>query len=97
MQKFKCHTCYSITDHNPCPECDADHLIKMCEEDHVCTCVEDVHSGVRYCEKCGAAVCPCGSHDVVQVSRVTGYLADVSGFNKAKKQELKDRHRVNVT
>lgn len=67
---FKCHTCYSITDHNPCLECGADHLIKMCEEDHICHCVEDVHSGVKYCEKCGAAVCPCGSHDVVQISRV---------------------------
>ena len=42
-------------------------------------------------------ICPeCGSHDVSQVSRVTGYLADVAGWNQGKQQELKDRARYNV-
>jgi anaerobic ribonucleoside-triphosphate reductase len=27
-------------------------------------------------------------------SRVTGYLQSVDGFNSAKKQEVKDRHRT---
>jgi anaerobic ribonucleoside-triphosphate reductase len=32
----------------------------------------------------------------VQVSRVTGYLQDVSGWNAGKRQELKDRMRYSV-
>jgi anaerobic ribonucleoside-triphosphate reductase len=46
---------------------------------------------------CGEAVCPeCGSHDVTQISRVTGYLQDVSGWNAGKQQELKDRTHYNA-
>jgi anaerobic ribonucleoside-triphosphate reductase len=42
-------------------------------------------------------MCPiCGSHDVAQVSRITGYLGDVAGWNAAKRQELKDRVHVEV-
>ncbi|MEA1869559.1 MAG: anaerobic ribonucleoside-triphosphate reductase [Euryarchaeota archaeon] len=38
--------------------------------------------------------CPnCGSTNVEQMSRVTGYLQAVSGWNAAKKQELEDRKR----
>jgi anaerobic ribonucleoside-triphosphate reductase len=38
--------------------------------------------------------CPnCGSTDLEHLSRVTGYLQSVSGWNEAKKQELKDRKR----
>ena len=38
--------------------------------------------------------CPsCGSEDLEHLSRVTGYLQSVSGWNEAKKQELKDRKR----
>jgi anaerobic ribonucleoside-triphosphate reductase len=33
---------------------------------------------------------------VSQVSRVTGYLADVAGWNQGKQQELKDRSRYTV-
>jgi len=66
---------------------------QMCELDRVCTCVEDITEGLDYCEKCGQAICPCGSHDVSQVSRVTGYLADVDGMNMGKQQEIKDRMR----
>ena len=36
----------------------------------------------------------CGSENVDHVSRITGYLSAVSGWNAAKKQELKDRNRV---
>ena len=71
-------------------------MIEMCDNDHLCTCHEDVHSGVRYCDKCGQPICPCGSHSVVLISRVTGYLSDVAGWNKAKRAELKDRTRVDA-
>ena len=44
-----------------------------------------------------SGTCPeCGSHDVVQISRVTGYLQEVSGWNAGKQQELKDRARYTV-
>ncbi|OPY54988.1 MAG: anaerobic ribonucleoside triphosphate reductase [Methanosaeta sp. PtaU1.Bin112] len=40
--------------------------------------------------------CPnCGSSDVDHISRITGYLQAVSGWNNAKRQELKDRKRYN--
>lgn len=40
--------------------------------------------------------CPtCSSSDVDHISRITGYLQAVSGWNNAKKQELKDRKRYN--
>ncbi len=38
--------------------------------------------------------CPsCGSTDVEHISRVTGYLQAVSGWNSAKQQELEDRKK----
>ena len=38
--------------------------------------------------------CPrCGSDNLEHLSRVTGYLQSVSGWNEAKKQELMDRNR----
>jgi len=40
--------------------------------------------------------CPnCDSPDVDHISRITGYLQAVSGWNGAKRQELKDRKRYN--
>lgn len=40
--------------------------------------------------------CPsCGSQNIEHISRVTGYLQAVSGWNQAKKQELKDRKKYN--
>lgn len=35
-----------------------------------------------------------GGRDVDHITRVTGYFSKVSGWNKAKRQELKDRHRT---
>jgi len=53
------------------------------------------------CNSCGQVtsganeMCPhCGSSDVEWWSRVTGYYQAVSGWNKGKRRELKDRHRV---
>jgi anaerobic ribonucleoside-triphosphate reductase len=53
--------------------------------------------GIAYCPVCGAAMCPvCHRHNVTQLSRVTGYISSVDGWNEAKKQELKDRQRHNL-
>lgn len=50
--------------------------------------------GIAYCDVCGAPMCPvCHRHNVTQLSRVTGYIQDVAGWNMAKQQELKDRKR----
>jgi anaerobic ribonucleoside-triphosphate reductase len=60
-------------------------------------CSHDVIETIAFCPDCGKAMCPqCGSHDVYQVSRVTGYLSDVSGWASGKLQELKDRQHYDV-
>jgi ribonucleoside-triphosphate reductase len=38
----------------------------------------------------------CGSIDIEQISRVTGYMQAVGGWNNAKKQELRDRHKYAI-
>jgi len=101
-QKFKCHHCLLIIAEDAlnsdglCPIC----LMKpeiMCALDHVCWCSFDTHSGIKFCPECGQTICPdCGSHDNFALSRVTGYYANLKGFNSAKLQEVKDRHRVNI-
>ncbi|RLF13123.1 MAG: anaerobic ribonucleoside-triphosphate reductase, partial [Thermoprotei archaeon] len=55
------------------------------------------------CEDCGDVSggildqCPrCNSPNVRYWSRVTGYYQEVSGWNEAKKKELKERYRVGV-
>lgn len=46
------------------------------------------------CPICNLPMCPdCGNHNVEIISRVTGYLSTVSGWNSAKKQEFEDRQR----
>jgi len=104
-EKYKCHTCHVViradqfeNEAKNCPNCGEafNHLELMCELDH-CGCSHEIVHDLAYCPKCKRAMCPvCGSHDVAQVSRVTGYLADVAGWNAAKAQELKDRKRTNL-
>jgi len=101
---FKCHNCKAIVFESDfvdgaCPKCGCvDSLQPMCEKDCECHCVMDVHETIAYCPVCGAPACPgCGSHDVTQISRVTGYLQEVSGWNAGKQQELKDRQRYDAT
>ncbi|MDI6718995.1 MAG: anaerobic ribonucleoside-triphosphate reductase [Methanomicrobiales archaeon] len=95
-RRYKCYSCHHVVDRIPCPECGEVSLEIMCPLDH-CECSHDIVTGIEYCPLCGAAVCPsCGSHDVVQISRVTGYMQDVSGWNAGKQQELKDRVRYTV-
>lgn len=58
----------------------------------------DVLAGIDTCKLCEEPMCPrCGNHNVTQVSRVTGYMSDVGGWNKAKRQELIDRQRYNIS
>jgi anaerobic ribonucleoside-triphosphate reductase len=53
--------------------------------------------GTEKCTICGNYMCPeCNSHAVDIMSRVTGYLQVVSGWNVAKKQEFEDRKRHKV-
>lgn len=98
MTRYKCSNCKVVFEAEEplCPICNSSEAVReMCARDH-CNCNHDVIPTIAYCPDCGAPMCPeCGSHDVSQVSRVTGYLADVAGFNAAKRQELKDRVRYN--
>ncbi|MCX6668313.1 MAG: anaerobic ribonucleoside-triphosphate reductase [Methanothrix sp.] len=55
----------------------------------VCLGCSQVSSGLK--ERCPN----CGSEEVDHISRITGYLQAVSGWNSAKRQELKDRKRYN--
>lgn len=58
-------------------------------------CGKDMVGGLAYCPVCGEAVCPdCDNHNVNQLSRVTGYIGSVDGWNAGKKQELADRTRT---
>ena len=98
MTRYKCSNCKVVFEAEEplCPLCNTSDAVKvMCPRDH-CNCPHGVVESIAYCPECGAPMCPlCESHDVVQISRVTGYLQDVSGFNAGKKQELKDRQRYN--
>jgi len=58
---------------------------------------------ISVCLDCASTIkgrvkeCPvCGSEAVDVITRVTGYCQAVSGFNRAKKQEVEDRYRHNA-
>jgi DNA-directed RNA polymerase subunit RPC12/RpoP len=100
-KRYKCYTCFAILDQpdlndGKCPICGEKHIVEMCPLDHN-GCKHEIMDKIAYCPICGKAICPeCGDHNVVQISRVTGYLQDVSGWNNGKLQELKDRTRTNI-
>lgn len=90
-----------------CPNCGMNGVELMCKIDSysvflklydVASCRKDVAiSGVDLCPVCENPMCPeCFNHSVVALSRVTGYIQDVSGWNAAKRQELKDRRRYDI-
>lgn len=59
-------------------------------------CFDTVQT-IKDCPVCHKPMCPvCGNHRVSQLSRVTGYVGEVGGWNAAKQQELKDRKRYNI-
>lgn len=58
----------------------------------------EVIAGTDLCPICGRPMCPkCYNHSVVSLSRVTGYVQDLSGWNNAKRQELLDRQRYAIS
>ena len=97
-KEYKCDRCYHVvTASDVCPVCGNVHLTEMCPND-TCTCTHSPMGGIAFCEICGEPVCPiCGAHDVVQLSRITGYIQDVSGWNAGKRKELELRRRYTVS
>lgn len=97
---FKCHNCKLILEESElefgkCPICKGN-TIAMCENDNG-SCSHGIVGGTKICDICGEFICPkCGAHDVTPISRVTGYLSPIHGWNKSKQQELIDRTRYNV-
>lgn len=78
-----------ITQFEMCP-------VHLWASQHNASC-HNIHSGIENCKLCGEPICPaCGNHNITQVSRVTGYMGDVGGWNEAKKQELIDRKRYDI-
>ena len=55
-------------------------------------CLKDFHVSPGLKDQCPN----CGSSKVEHLSRITGYLQAVSGWNKGKQQELKDRKRYDI-
>lgn len=102
-KRYKCDICKitivesDLEDCLACPNCHSSMAVKeMCPNDTI-ECTHDILDGLAYCPICGEPCCPeCKSHDVAQISRITGYLQEVGGWNAGKQQELKDRHRVNI-
>jgi anaerobic ribonucleoside-triphosphate reductase len=90
-------------EHILCPECKSDKTELICKVDAYSIYLKlngficrkgKLMSGVSICPVCNTPICPqCFNHNVVSLSRVTGYIQDVSGWNVGKKQELKDRKR----
>lgn len=60
-------------------------------------CSREMVANTMICPICEHPCCPdCMNHKVEQLSRVTGYMGGVSGWNAAKQQEFKDRQRHNI-
>ena len=60
-------------------------------------CGKDMLSGIDTCPICGAYVCPvCMNHSCIPLSRVTGYIGAVDGWNASKQQELQDRVKTQI-
>jgi hypothetical protein len=102
QKRYKCHTCFSILNavdvvDGKCGSCgDTMGLVQICVLDHN-GCGHNMVPRIEICPICGEVVCPeCGDHDALVLSRITGYIGDYSGFNRAKKQEVKDRVHVNL-
>jgi anaerobic ribonucleoside-triphosphate reductase len=89
-----------------CPRCGIRNPELICKVDAYSTVLRlqglkcrngDVIPGADLCPVCGRSMCPeCHNHDVVSLSRVTGYVQSIDGWNNAKKQELKDRKRYAI-
>lgn len=57
----------------------------------------EIIAGAEICPVCDRSFCPqCMNHNVIALSRVTGYMGDINGWNNGKKEELKDRQHYNI-
>lgn len=93
----------SDKEHILCPECKSEATELMCKVDVYSTYLKiigfncrkgEMINGTDICPVCNQPICPeCHNHSTVSLSRVTGYVQDISGWNAAKKQELLDRKR----
>ena len=90
-----------------CPECHQNdsecickvdvHAIKLRLQNKKCIS-GDMVSGAELCPVCSKAICPtCFNHSVIALSRVTGYVQSLDGWNKGKQQEFKDRQRYTIS
>jgi anaerobic ribonucleoside-triphosphate reductase len=89
-----------------CPECKSESTELTCKVDAYSIYLKlsgfncrkgELISGTDICPSCNRPICPeCCNHQVVSLSRVTGYMSDISGWNNAKRQELKDRKRYTI-
>jgi hypothetical protein len=60
-------------------------------------CKRQMVPNTATCPLCGLPCCPvCYVHTVEQLSRVTGYLGNVSAWGAAKQQEFVDRDRFDL-
>lgn len=96
-KRYKCPVCHGAGFFTKqCPDCGNEMTELMCPLDH-CECSHPITETLAYCPICDAPICPvCGSHDVFQLSRVTGYIQDVGGWGEGKKAELRDRYRYEI-
>jgi len=96
----KCLDCflgYFPDENETCPDCGSSNLELHCEKDVPCHCALQIHETVKICDVCGEPVCPeCGCHDVVAISRITGYMSELGGWGLGKRQEFIDRQRYSI-
>ena len=99
QKRYKCFNCFAsfnssdMVDDN-CPECGTKAAIRpQCPIEHVTGCIHEKSNGFAVCPICGEFVCPqdLTMHQVIVLSRITGYVSSVDGWGKGKRQELLDR------
>lgn len=87
---------------SPNPEGLMDFAMNLCKNTQVgyfaftrdmTVCINEGYVASGILEKCPK----CGSENVQHLSRITGYLQSVEGWNEGKKQELKDRKRYEIS
>ncbi len=90
-----------------CPLCETDAIDLICKVDvysiylkvnNIVDCRKaTIIPKTDLCPVCRRSICPiCYNHNCIGLSRVTGYIQDISGWNEAKKQELIDRKRYTI-
>jgi hypothetical protein len=97
---YKCNACGHFLEErdlidSKCPGCG---MVpeKRCSKDRICNCIYDIEGGTQVCTECGEFTCKCGSHSVMVLSRITGYIQEIGGWNYGKVSEFVDRHRVSI-